>query len=31
MLTKDLNVVETFDIGNAIDRTILWNKLLRNN
>jgi len=30
-LTKDLNVVETFDIGNAIDRTILWNKLLRNN
>jgi nucleoside-diphosphate-sugar epimerase len=30
-LTKDLNVVETFDIGNAIDRTILWNKLHRNN
>jgi nucleoside-diphosphate-sugar epimerase len=29
-ITKDLNVVETFDIGGAIDRTILWNKLKNN-
>lgn len=30
-ITKDLNVFESFDIGDAIDRTILWNKLNKNN
>ena len=30
-IIKDLNVVETFAIDAAIDRTILWNKLNKNN
>lgn len=30
-IAKDLNVIETFDIEGAIDRTILWNKLNKNN
>jgi nucleoside-diphosphate-sugar epimerase len=30
-IMKDLNVIETFDIEAAIDRTILWNKLNKNN